>query len=83
MPLFLEVLTTAGDVSATEVAQDHKTDLGTQSSYGVSHLRYWVSEPAGKIFCLVEADDLNLARTAHREAHRRAADEIYRVSEHV
>jgi hypothetical protein len=45
-------------------------------------LRYWVDEEAGKIFCLVEADDANDANTVHREAHGLVADEIYPVSEH-
>jgi hypothetical protein len=36
------------------VAEAHKADLETQGKYGVSYLRYWVDEEAGKILCLVE-----------------------------
>ena len=57
-------------------------DLETQQKYGVSYLRYWVNEEAGKIFCLVEADNADDANTVHREAHGLVADEIYPVSEH-
>jgi hypothetical protein len=39
-----------------------------QAPYGVSYLRYWVDEAAGKIFCLVEAPDAEAANTVHREA---------------
>jgi hypothetical protein len=42
-----------------------------------------VDESAGKIFCLVEADDAESANTVHREAHGLVADEIYPVSEHT
>ncbi len=82
MSLFMDVHTLEGGVSATDVAEAHKKDLETQGSYGVSYLRYWVDESAGKIFCLVEADDAEAANTVHREAHGLVADEIYAVSEH-
>lgn len=82
MPLFMDVHTLEGGVSAADVAQAHKKDLATQDRYGVSYLRYWVNEPTGKIFCLVEADDAESANTVHREAHGLVANEIYPVSEH-
>ena len=41
-----------------------------------------MNEEAGKIFCLVEADNADDATTVHREAHGLVADEIYPVSEH-
>ncbi len=82
MSLFMDVHNLDGGVSAADVADAHKKDLETQSKYGVSYLRYWVDEEAGKIFCLVEADDAEAANTVHREAHGLVADAIYSVSEH-
>ncbi len=82
MSLFMDVHTIEGGVSVTDVADAHRKDLATQDRYGVSYLRYWVDESAGKIFCLVEADDAESATTVHREAHGLVADEIYPVSEH-
>jgi hypothetical protein len=82
MGLFMDVHNLEGGVSATDVAEAHQADLETQGKYGVSYLRYWVDEAAGKIFCLVEADDAESAMTVHREAHGLVADEIYPVSEH-
>lgn len=82
MSLFMDVHTIEGGVSAADVAEAHRKDLETQAAYGVSYLRYWVDERAGKIFCLVEADDADAANTVHREAHGLVADEIYPVSEH-
>jgi hypothetical protein len=81
--LFMDVHNMEGGVSADDVAAAHQADLETQGTYGVSYLRYWVDESAGKIFCLVEAEDAEAANTVHREAHGLVADEIYSVSEHV
>ncbi len=81
MALFMDVHNIEGGVSATDVAEAHQADLETQGKYGVSYLRYWVDESAGKIFCLVEAEDAEAANTVHKEAHGLVADEIYPVSE--
>ena len=82
MSLFMDVHNVEGGVDAGDVAGAHMKDLETQAKYGVSYLRYWVDEKAGKIFCLVEADNAEDANTVHREAHGLVADEIYPVSEH-
>lgn len=81
MPLFMDVHNIDGGVSADDVAGAHKADLETQGQYGVSYLRYWVDEDAGRIFCLVEADSADAANTVHREAHGLVADEIFPVKE--
>ena len=83
MPLFMDVHTIEGGVSADDVAGAHQKDLETQDAYGVDYKRYWVDEEAGKIFCLVEAESAEAAETVHREAHGLVADEIYAVSEHA
>ncbi len=81
MALFMDAHTLEGGVAAADVAAAHQADLETQEQYGVSYLRYWVDESAGKIFCLVEAPDAETANTVHREAHGLVADEIYAVTE--
>jgi hypothetical protein len=82
MALFMDSHTIEGGVAASDVAAAHQADLATQGPHGVSYLRYWVDESAGKIFCLVEAPDAEAANTVHRYAHGLVADEIYTVSEH-
>jgi hypothetical protein len=82
MPLFMDVHTIDGGVSAEAVAGAHRADLATQGAHGVDYLRYWVDEQAGKIFCLVEAPNEEAATTVHREAHGLVADAVYPVSEH-
>lgn len=81
MPLFMDVHTIEGGVAASDVAVAHDADLATQDRYGVSYLRYWVDEPAGKIFCLVEAPDAEAAHAVHREAHGLVAEELYAVTQ--
>ena len=83
MALFMDVHSIDGGVSAADVAQAHQADLETQSRYGVSYLRYWVDEDAGRIFCLVDAETAGDAERVHREAHGLVANEIYQVSEHT
>ena len=83
MPLFMDIHTIDGGVTAQDVAGAHAADLATQQTHGVQYLRYWVDEQAGKIFCLVDAPDAEAANTVHREAHGLVADEIFPVSEHA
>jgi hypothetical protein len=82
MALFMDVHNIEGGVTVEDVVGAHKADLETQGNYGVSFLRYWVSEDEGKIFCLVEAANADDANAVHKEAHGLVADEIYPVSEH-
>ena len=83
MPLFMDVHTIDGGVSAGDVAAAHQADLATQGAHGVNYRRYWVDEAAGKIFCLVEAPEAEAANTVHRNAHGLVADEIFPVTEHA
>ena len=81
MPLYLDVHTIDGGVSASDVADAHMKDLEVQEKYGVDYKRYWVDEKEGKIFCLVEAPDAEAANRVHRERHGLVAHEIYEVTE--
>jgi hypothetical protein len=81
MPLFMDVHNLGGPVTVDDVAKAHAADLEKQGDHDVHYLRYWVSEPAGKIFCLVDAPDAERANTVHREAHGLVADEIFEVAE--
>lgn len=56
-------------------------DLQTQDKFDVRYLRYWVNEPQGKVFCLIEAPSAEAATAVHKEAHGLLADEIFPVEE--
>ena len=81
MPLYMDVHTINGGVNADVVAKAHIADLQTQGKHEVRYLRYWVNEPQGKVFCLVEAPSAAAAEDVHREAHGLMADEIFQVQE--
>jgi len=81
MPLYMDVHTIDGGVSADDVAKAHIADLQTQGEHEVRYLRYWVNEPQGKVFCLVEAPSAAAAEDVHRDAHGLMADEIFQVQE--
>lgn len=81
MALFMDVHILDNPVTLADVAQAHQKDLATQDDFGVHYLRYWVDEPGGRIFCLVDAPRAADAHSVHREAHGLVADEIYEVAE--
>ncbi len=82
MPLFMDVHQNLPEgATFDDVAGAHQADLQTQDRYGVSYLRYWVDEEAGKVFCLVDAPTAEAAAEVHREAHGLVADEIHLVQE--
>lgn len=82
MPLFMDVHQKLPEgATFDDVAGAHEADLRTQDRHGVSYLRYWVDEQAGKVFCLVDAPNAEAASDVHREAHGLVADEIYPVRE--
>jgi hypothetical protein len=83
MPLYMDVHTIDGGVNAADVEKAHLADLAEQGRHDVRYLRYWVDEPNGKVFCLVEAPSPEAAETVHKQAHGLVADEIFQVQEGV
>jgi hypothetical protein len=83
MPLYMDVHTIDGGVNAADVEKAHLADLAEQGKHDVRYLRYWVDEPNGKVFCLVEAPSPEAAETVHKQAHGLVADEIFQVQEGV
>lgn len=81
MPLYLDHHYHVPGLTAAAVADAHARDLAVQGKYGVSYVRYWFDEATGKVFCLVEAPDVEAAMMVHREAHGLLADEIIQVRE--
>lgn len=81
MPLYMDVHTIEGGVSAADVEQAHLADLTEQGKHDVRYLRYWVDEQEGKVFCLVEAPSADAASIVHKEAHGLVADDIFQVQE--
>lgn len=83
MALFLDVHNVGGALSVDILIETLARDLEKQSRYQVSYLRRWIDPDKGKIFCLIEADSVEDARSVHLEAHGLLADEIYAVTEYA
>lgn len=80
MPLFMDVHKVDA-VDPDVLANAHERDLEVQDKYAAKYLRYWFSQDAGRVFCLVEAPSAEAATSVHREAHGLVADEIVEVAE--
>jgi Protein of unknown function (DUF4242) len=83
MPLFMDIHTIDGGVTVADVAEAHCADLKAQAQHDVRYLRYWVDEPRGTVFCLVEAPSAEAAAAVHRQAHGLVADDVFQVQEGV
>jgi hypothetical protein len=79
----MDVHTIEGGVTAADVEKAHLADLAEQGKHDVRYLRYWVDEPNGKVFCLVEAPSADAASTVHKQAHGLVADAVFQVQEGV
>jgi hypothetical protein len=81
MALFMDIHQHVEGLTAEAVANAHRKDLEVQKKYGVNYQKYWYDEKNGKVFCLVEAPDMESAIAVHREGHGLVADEIIEVRE--
>ena len=80
--LFLDVHNLEpGKVTFDAVAGAHQKDLATQGKFGVSFVKYWVDEAAGKVYCLAESPDSASVYQTHKEAHGLVPDLVQRVSD--
>ncbi len=80
MKLFMDVHTVPG-ATKEGVAKAHLEDLRVQHKHNAEFVSYWVDEKAGKIFCLIRANDANAGIEAHREAHGLLPESVYEVTE--
>ena len=53
--------------TAKDVADYHAKDVSSHGEYGVKYLRFWIDEGAGRVFCLIEAPNAQIAMRFHRE----------------
>jgi class 3 adenylate cyclase len=78
MPLYLDVHSVPGATPA-DLRKAHEADMAVQSKYGVDYRKYWLNEKCGKVFCLVDAPDVESAMRVHREAHGLVAEKIIEI----
>ena len=81
MPLYMDIHHKIEGLTADAVSHAHEADVQTQEKYDVKYLKYWFDEDNGKVFCLIQAPNKELAARVHQEAHGLVADEIIEVQE--
>ena len=81
MTLYMDINNKIEGLTADAVMHAQEADVQTQEKYGVEYLKYWYDEGNGKVFCLIQAPNKELAEKVHREAHGLVADEIIEVQE--
>jgi class 3 adenylate cyclase len=69
MALYMDIHEGVGSVSPEEMETAHQKDLAVQHKHGVRFLTYWLNDPAGHTFCLVEAPHPDAVVACHKEAH--------------
>lgn len=78
MPLYLDIHNVEG-ATADDLRKAHEADVAIQGKYGVDYRKYWLNEKCGKVFCLVEAPNVEAAERVHREAHGLTAEKIIEI----
>ena len=81
MPLYLDIHNHVEGLTVDAVKGARARDVEMQGKHSVKYLKYWFNETTGKVFCLVEAPDIEAAIAVHREAYGLVADEIVEVRE--
>lgn len=78
MPFYMDRHDAKG-VTAVDVAEAHRKDLGVQDKYGTKFVGYWADVERGLIFCLAEAPNAGAVQQVHSEAHGQISSQIIEV----
>lgn len=68
MPLYMD-FHKIENLTVEAVKTAHIADVAIQEKYGVRYHQFWVNEPAGTVFCLMEGPDKESCEAVHHEAH--------------
>ena len=79
MPIYMDVHIVPG-VTARDVAEAHRMDLGVQEEHKCKCLTYWMDEERETIFCLIEAPFKEAVEEMHNRAHGLIPNKIIEVN---
>jgi AraC-like DNA-binding protein len=82
MPIYMDVHYIPG-VGALDVAAAHQEDVNIQHQHHCKCMTYWVDEPRGAVFCLIDAPDKSTVEEMHRNAHGLMPHKILEVSNEI
>lgn len=66
-------------VKAKEAAEAHRQDVLLEEAYGCRCMTYWIDEPRGHVFCLIEAPNAESVTHMHAKAHGLVPHKIVEV----
>src|ERR1700744_1797224 len=79
MPIYMDVHYVPG-LAAIDAAEAHQKDLAIQHQHHCKCMTYWVDEPRGVVFCLIEAPDKQTVEEMHKNSHGLIPHKILEVS---
>lgn len=79
MPIFMDLHIVPG-VSAKDVAEAHRMDVYIEKDHHCTCLTYWVDEPRGHVFCLIDAPSKESVVELHNRSHGLTPHKIIEVN---
>jgi len=82
MPIYMDVHYVPG-LKAYDAAEAHQKDLTIQQQHHCKCMTYWVDEPRGVVFCLIDAPDKETVEEMHKNSHGLIPHKILEVNNSI
>ena len=82
MPIYMDIHQVPG-IEAIHAAKAHQMDMKIQHEYHCKCMTYWIDEPRGVVFCLIEAPDKEVVTAMHKNSHGLIPNKIIEVSDEL
>jgi AraC-like DNA-binding protein len=82
MPIYMDIHQVPG-IEAIDAAKAHQMDMQIQHQYHCKCMTYWIDEPRGVVFCLIEAPGKAVVEEMHKNSHGLIPNKIIEVSDEL
>ena len=82
MPIYMDIHQVPG-IEAIDAAKAHQMDMQIQHQYHCKCMTYWIDEPRGVVFCLIEGPDKAIVEEMHKNSHGLIPNKIIEVSDEL
>ncbi|MEJ0082220.1 MAG: nickel-binding protein [Puia sp.] len=82
MPIYMDIHQVPG-IEAMDCAKAHQMDMQIQHQYHCKCMTYWIDEPRGVVFCLIEGPDKAVVEEMHKNSHGLIPNKIIEVSDEL
>ena len=82
MPIYMDIHQVPG-IEAIDAAKAHQMDMQIQHRYHCKCITYWIDEPRGVVFCLIEGPDKAVVEEMHKNSHGLIPNKIIEVSDEL